>query len=96
MAREFNGEAQKIRAHSVDFVTRNLGLRTLAWSESERAALENLSLLLAMIPVDHWEQSEKQLAARIIRAKGTRDEALYLKLMQKHSPLRAEVIRLGS
>src|SRR6267143_6843583 len=52
MAREFNGDAQKIRAHSVDFVTRSLGLRTRSWSEDERAALENLSLLLAMTPID--------------------------------------------
>ncbi|HMG73916.1 MAG TPA: hypothetical protein VK582_10480 [Pyrinomonadaceae bacterium] len=96
MAREFNGDAQKIRAHSIDFVTRSLGLRTSDWSDGERAALENLALLLAMTRIDRWEQSEKQLAARIIQAKGSGDEALYLKLMQKHSPLRAEVIRLGS
>jgi hypothetical protein len=49
-----------------------------------------------MTRIDHWESSDKQLAARIIKAKGSGDEALYLKLMQKHSPLRAAVIRLGS
>ena len=96
MAREFDGDAQRIRAHSVDFVARSLGLTTRGWSESERSALENLALLLAMTRIDRWEQSEKQLAARIIQAKGSGDETLYLKLMQKHSPLRAEVIRLGS
>jgi hypothetical protein len=95
MAREFDGDAQRIRAHSIDFVARSLGLRTDDWSERERATLENLALVLAMTRIDRWEQSEKQLAARIIRAKGSRDEALYLKLMQKHSPLRAAVIRLG-
>jgi len=96
MAREFNGDAQKIRAHSVDFVTRNLDLRTRDWSESDRSALENLALLLAMTRIDSWESPARELTARIIRAKGSGDEALYLKLMQKHSPLRAEVIRLGS
>ena len=96
MAREFHGDAQRIRAHSLDFVARSLGLRKRGWSESERSALENLALLLAMTRIDRWEQSEQQLAARIIQAKGSRDETLYLKLMQKHSPLRAEVISLGS
>jgi hypothetical protein len=96
MAREFDADAERIRAHSVDFVARNLGLRTRSWSESERSALENLALLLAMTRIDRWESSDKQLAARIIQAKGSRDEASYLKLMQKHSPLRAEVLRLGS
>ncbi|HEY5073314.1 MAG TPA: hypothetical protein VII34_01375, partial [Pyrinomonadaceae bacterium] len=96
MAREFGGDAQKIRAHSVDFVLRTLGLRSQNWSEAERSALENLALVLAMIPIDRWEIGEQQLAARIIRAKAGRDEALYLRLMQEHSPLRAEMIRLGS
>jgi hypothetical protein len=96
MAREFDGDAQWIRAHSIDFVTRSLGLRTGDWSDNERSALENLALLLAMTRIDRWESSEQKLAARIIRAKGSGDEALYLKLMQKHSPLRAEMIRLGS
>ena len=96
MAREFSGDAQKIRSHSADLVARILGLRTRDWSEGERSALENLALLLAMTRIDHWESSDKQLTARIIKAKGSGDEALYLKLTQKHSPLRAAVIRLGS
>jgi hypothetical protein len=96
MAREFDCDAQRIRAHSVDFVARSLGLRIRDWSERERDALESLALVLAMIRIDCWESSEKQLAARIIRAKAGGDEALYLKLMQRHSLLRSEVIRLGS
>ena len=49
----------------------------------------NLALLLAMTRIDQWESSDKQLTAHIIGAKGSGVEALYLKLMQKHSPLRA-------
>jgi len=44
-----------------------------------------------MMPIESWEPADRQLAARIIRAKGSGDEALYLKLMQKHSRLRAEL-----
>jgi hypothetical protein len=96
MAREFGGDAEKIRKHAVDFVGRALGLRTRDWSATEHAVFENLALVLAMAPIDHWEAVDKELAARIIRAKARRDEALYLKLMQKHSLLRAEMLRLGS
>ena len=96
MAREFGGDPQKVRAHSVDFVERTFGARSRAWPAASHSALENMALVLAMIPVDRWKSADKQLAARIIQAKGSRDEALYLKLMQKHLPLRAAVIRLGS
>ena len=96
MAREFDSDAQRIRAHSLKFVEQSLGVQTRDWPESERSALANQALLLAMIPIDSWEPSDKQLAARIIQAKGSGDEALYLELMQKHSALRAAVIRMGS
>ncbi len=96
MAREFGGDAQKFRAHSVDFAERTLELRSRNWPAAELSALENLALVLAMIPIDCWETADKQLAARIIRAKGSRDEARYLQFMHGHSRLRAAVIRLGS
>ena len=96
MAREFEGDAQTIRAQSVDFVERSLGLRRRDWTEGERSNLENLSLLLGMIPLGNWEAEDRQLAVRMIEAKGSGNEALYLKLMQKHSPLRGAVIGLGS
>jgi hypothetical protein len=96
MAREFKSDAQSIRAQSMDFVECSLGLQTLEWPAGQRASFEKLALLLAMMPIDQWEPSERLLAARILRAKASADEALYLKLMQKHSPLRAAVIRLGS
>jgi hypothetical protein len=96
MAREFNGDAQAIRSHSVEFVERTLGLPTRDWTARARYAVENLCLLFGLIRIDHWDPAAKQLAARIIQAKGSGDEALYLKLLQKHTALRAEVIRLGS
>jgi hypothetical protein len=96
MAGEFRGDAQKMRAHSVDFVARALGLRIRDWSEDERLALKNFALLLAMMPIQNWDSADKQTVARIIRAKGSGHEALYLKLMQKHSRLRAAMIRLSS
>ena len=97
MAKDFSGEAPKIRDASVKFVKRALGLRTDRWREAELNALENFALVLAMIPgIDRWSADEKQSAAQIIRAKANNDVVRYLRLMQRHTKLRAGIIALGS
>src|SRR5512138_3240870 len=97
MARDFAGSSTMIRDHSAQFVTRVLNLDDKSWSHAQRFALENLSLALAMIPgISNWSSSEKELADQMIRAKAGADEALYLRLMQKHAAVRDAFIRLGS
>ena len=97
MASDFGGDATRIRSESVEAVTRALAVNTRKWSEAELLALGDLALLLALIPdLSQWSAEEKQLAVRIIRAKASRDEGLYLRLMQKHARLRAATIKLGS
>ena len=64
---------------------------------TQRLPLIIFALVMAMIPnIDQWNEAEKSLAARIIRAKAGAEEGLYLKLMQKHAALRDVLIRLGS
>ena len=97
MARDFGGDAGKIRAESIKFVRGALGIRIQGWRIEELRALENFALVLAMIPgIKQWNSNEKQMVERIIRAKGRNDEAKYLHLMQKHARLRAGMIMLGS
>ena len=96
MAREFNGDAQAMRFRSQKLVEGTLGLSARDSSPAARSVVENLSLVLGMTRIDRWDSAARQLATQIIQAKGSDDEALYLKLMQKHKALRAEVIRLGS
>jgi hypothetical protein len=96
MAREFKGNPKRFRDHSMQFVERALQINAAAWNADEKPAVQNLSLALAMVPnLAKWSQSEKELAARIMRAKAGADEALYLKLMQKHAALRDVLIRIG-
>jgi len=96
MARKRDGDAEAIREQSLDFVKRALRVTGRSWSESELAGLRDLSLVLAMISdLDKWNADQKLLAIRIIRAKGGRDESLYLKLMQKHAALRDALLRFG-
>jgi hypothetical protein len=97
MARKFKSDPQKIRTMSVEFVKSALNLRTNRWREAEIIALDNLALVLAIIPgLEKWNSGEKDLAARIVKAKARGDEALYLRLMQKHELLRQELLRLGT
>ena len=96
MAREFAGDAQKIRADSAKFIKRVLDLDTRRWSEPELRIFEGFALVLSMIPgIARWSASEKQLAARIIVAKAGGNEALYLRLMQGHAAMRAALIGFG-
>ena len=97
MAKEFTGDAARIRSQSVKTVTRALGIRMTDWKQSELRALNDLALVLALIPdLARWSEGDKRDAARVIRAKASADEARYLRLMQKHRRLRQAVIKLGS
>jgi hypothetical protein len=97
MARDFNSNPEEIREYSLQFIRRTLKIKTDLWADSEREALQNLSLSLALIPeIEKWSSAEKEITVRIIRAKGGGDEASYLKLMQQHTRLRNALIRLAS
>jgi hypothetical protein len=97
MARSFGSDPKAIREASIVLVTRALSIRPGRWSDPEQTTLAGLALPIAMIPdLNRWDDSQKQLAVQIIRAKAGNNEARYLKLMQKHAALRRALIRLGS
>ena len=97
MARDFGGGAEEIRRRSTEVVTRALDLNILDWKPAEMRTLNELSLVLALIPdLSRWSKAEKSRAGKIIRAKASADEANYLHLLQRHPRLRAGIIRLGS
>jgi len=97
MARDFGSDPKIIREASVALVTQAFSIKPSRWSDAEKAVLANLALPIAMIPdLSQWDDSQRQLAIQIIRAKAGNDEARYLKLMQKHAALRRALIRLGS
>ncbi|HEY0728302.1 MAG TPA: hypothetical protein VGD38_09555 [Pyrinomonadaceae bacterium] len=52
--------------------------------------------LASLIREARWTGDENRMLERIVRAKGAAEEITYLKLMQRHERLRAEIIRLGS
>jgi hypothetical protein len=57
----------------------------------------DFSVVLSLIPdLNEWSLVEKREVVRVIQAKASSVESKYLKLMQQHERLRAEIIRLGS
>jgi hypothetical protein len=97
MAAEFKGSAERIREAAVKTLSDVLGIRSRDWRETELTALSDFAVLSTMIPnLGRWTAEKKRQLVQIIQAKAGRDEAKYLKLMQKHARLRQEVIRLGS
>ena len=90
MAREFESDPERIRAYSTELVSRALKI-------NPRTHNGDLPAVLAMIHgLYQWTPADKELAARVLASKHGRDEANYLKQMQKHASLRAFMIRLGS
>jgi len=97
MAREFNGDSDRVRRASVAEVTRALDANPSRWNPAERRSFENWSLVLALIPnLTRWSPQEKRDAVKIIRTQSAPNEVRYQRLTQQHLRLRAELLRLGS
>jgi hypothetical protein len=97
MAREFGGDAGRMREHATRAFERVLSATTRLWSPLEKAAFENFALLLSEVPeLRAWTEEEKQALLQMIRAKAKPDEMLYLHLTQRHARLRQALRQLGS
>jgi hypothetical protein len=97
MARDFDGDSQKIRQASLAAVTRALAFHPGRLAPVEQRALENWSLVLALIPdLQRWSPQEKQNVVNIIHAQAGGNEMRYLRLTQHHPHLRQELLLLGS
>jgi hypothetical protein len=97
MARDFGGDAIRMREHSTRALEKILGTSTSSWTPLEKVAFENFALVLTDVPgLRAWTQEEKGDLVRIIRAKAKPDEMLYLHLTQRHGWLRKALLKMGS
>jgi len=97
MAREFDGNADRIRDVSVRKVAKALQLDTTNWTGAEFHSLENWSLVLALIPdLSKWTANEKRELIEIVRSQAGRNEMRYLRQTQRHARLRERLLWLGS
>lgn len=90
IAAEFRSDPGAFRKATANKISQVVGL--------EPGKLEvSLAPALAMIDdLDQWTDKQKRLIRQILRAKASKDEARYLKLMQQHKLLRTRMIELGS
>ena len=97
LAAKHRGNAARFRLAAVERLIRALGVRPDDFGPAESPALSDFAAALSLVEdLSAWSAEEKRTLAQVIRAKATSDESRYLKLMQKHARLRAEMIRLGS
>ena len=97
MARDFAGDANRMREHATRALEKLLGVTTSSWTPREKSAFENFALVVSQIPeFRKWTTEEKEDLLQIIRAKTKPDEMLYLHLTQRHACLRKALLALGS
>jgi hypothetical protein len=97
MARDFDGDAVRMRQHSSRALEQILHVSMSTWTPSEKTAFENFALALAQVPgLRAWTPEEKEDLVRVIRAKAKPDEMVYLHLTQRHERLRTVLLTLGS
>ena len=96
MAREFNGDPDKIRRVSVSEAARALRMTPRSLNERERRVFDDLALVLALIPdLSQWSEGDKRKVVQIVRSKAGSDESRYARSLQNHARLRAAIITLG-
>jgi hypothetical protein len=97
MARNFGGDAGRMREYSKRALEKILGVRTRSWTPLEKVAFENFALVLTEVAnLRAWTKKEKKDLLEIIRAKAKPNEMLYLHLTQQHDRLREVLLRVGS
>ena len=96
MAKQFSGDALKMRSEAGRFAERLLKTNALRLSENEQKILSDFAVVLLLIPdIEKWSLDERRLLLKIIQAKTSADEGKYLRLMQQHARFRRAVIKLG-
>lgn len=97
MAREFGGDADRMRKHARRSLERVLRISIDSWPPLERTAFDNFALVLSMATdLPKWTEQEKKDLLQLIRAKAAPEELRFLHLTQQHHRLREALIRLGS
>jgi len=97
MAARCRGNSDRFRRHSLETMSRVLDIQTDNLSDAAKSSFSDFAVVLALISnLQYWTDAEKQLLAKVVRAKSGGDESGYLKLMQRHERLRRSIIRLGS
>jgi hypothetical protein len=97
LAERFGNDRERAARVCSDEAARLLGVRSRrAWSGSERLAWERWSPLVLVLPgVTRWRAAEKHALVEVVRAKGGRREADFVRHFDRHRRLREALRRLA-
>jgi hypothetical protein len=95
MAREFEGDAEKMRKHCRRELERALRVKTDSWPKPQKKAFDDFALLFSSV-ARKWTRAEKAGLLEIIQAKSDTNEMEYLRLTQRHLGVRNAFLKLGS
>jgi hypothetical protein len=97
MSSKFNGESERLRTVACKLVGQALDIRVSSLSQLQTSVFSDFAVVLLLVPdLKDWSEAEKKSLSQIIRAKASKNETKYLKLMQTHERFRRAIIQLGS
>jgi len=97
MARDFDGDAAAMRKAAVARLARIIKVDPKKLNAQAQIAVADFATVLGLVPdLGGWSLDDKDALREIIAAKAGRTELRYMHLLQKHSRLRAAILKLGS
>ena len=97
MAKDFDGDADAMRKAAVARLARIIKLDPKKLKPQTQIAFADFATVLSLVlDLDRWSLDEKDALHEIIVAKAAQNELRYQRLLQKHDPLRAAILKLGS
>jgi hypothetical protein len=97
MARQFGGDAAKMRDACVEKIAHLLNAKPEQRRANEQKTFADFASVLSLIPgLQQWTPEEKAGVCEIIAAKVAKTEQRYMRLLQKHQRLRKAILGLGS
>lgn len=89
LARRFGHDRSRAERECAGEAARRLGVRSLrGWRAGERLAWRRWSPLILILPlVERWSAEDRRRLVELVRAKGGRREADYLRRVDRHRPL---------
>jgi len=94
MAKNFNGDSEKMRTHALQVLLKTTKRHL---TEAERKIFSDFAVIFLLISgLADWNRDEKRGLLKIVESKTGRDEGNYLQLLQKHTRFRRALIDLGS
>jgi hypothetical protein len=94
MAREFEGDAEKMREHCRRELERSLDVKTNSWTKVQQKAFDDLAIVLSS-EARSWTREERTGLLRIIQTRSHANEMEYLRSTQHHERVRSSFLKLG-